>query len=63
MRATKQKKVHWNPITGSQDNVYNNINFLQFMKLIENEKNILNILKGKILLKELHKLNKMYFWI
>ena len=33
----------------------------QFMKLIENEKNILNILKGKILLKELHKLNKMYF--
>ena len=33
----------------------------QFMKLIGNEKNILNILEGKILLKELHKLNKMYF--
>ena len=34
---------------------------LQFMKLIGNEKNILNILEGKILLKELHKLNKIYF--
>ena len=33
----------------------------QFMKLIGNKKNILNILEEKILLKELHKLNKMYF--